>query len=92
MIPIPQYPLYSASISLLGGSQVGYYLEEEKNWGLSVIYFPIWVISQVKELERSYKEAKAKGVNPKALVIINPGNPTGQVLTEENMRHVTKSQ
>ncbi|RYG39943.1 aminotransferase class I/II-fold pyridoxal phosphate-dependent enzyme, partial [archaeon] len=26
MIPIPQYPLYSASIALYGGSLVGYYL------------------------------------------------------------------
>lgn len=37
MIPIPQYPLYSASIKLLGGTQVGYYLQEEKDWSLSVI-------------------------------------------------------
>jgi aspartate/methionine/tyrosine aminotransferase len=36
MIPIPQYPLYSASIALLGGKQVGYYLNEKKEWGLSV--------------------------------------------------------
>jgi len=36
MIPIPQYPLYSASIALLDGRQVGYYLDESSNWGLSV--------------------------------------------------------
>ena len=28
MIPIPQYPLYSASIALNGGRAVPYYLEE----------------------------------------------------------------
>jgi len=77
MIPIPQYPLYSASIKLLGGSQVGYYLDEASNWGLSV-----------QELERSYKESKNRGISPKALVIINPGNPTGQVLKEQNMREI----
>lgn len=28
MIPIPQYPLYSACIPLFGGSAVEYYLDE----------------------------------------------------------------
>lgn len=27
MVPIPQYPLYSASIVLYGGQIVGYYLD-----------------------------------------------------------------
>lgn len=27
MVPIPQYPLYSASITLFGGTLVGYYLD-----------------------------------------------------------------
>ena len=31
-----QYPLYSASIALYGGSQVGYYLNEEKGWSINV--------------------------------------------------------
>ena len=36
MIPIPQYPLYSASITLQGGSMAPYYLSEERNWSLDV--------------------------------------------------------
>ncbi|KAK1355938.1 hypothetical protein POM88_049194 [Heracleum sosnowskyi] len=32
-VPVPQYPLYSAVISLFGGSLVPYYLEEIANWG-----------------------------------------------------------
>lgn len=36
MIPIPQYPLYSASLALYGGSQVGYYLNEAGGWSLEV--------------------------------------------------------
>ena len=28
MIPIPQYPLYSATIALYGGKQIGYFLDE----------------------------------------------------------------
>ena len=36
LVPVPQYPLYSATISLLGGSLVPYYLEETANWGLDI--------------------------------------------------------
>lgn len=36
MIPIPQYPLYSAAISLLGGAMIPYYLSEETSWSLRV--------------------------------------------------------
>ena len=38
MLPIPQYPLYSATFSLLGMKLVPYYLEEKKNWGYDVTY------------------------------------------------------
>lgn len=65
MIPIPQYPLYSALISELDAIQVNYYLDEENCWSLNV-----------NELRRSLNEAKAY-CNPKVLCIINPGNPTG---------------
>lgn len=77
MIPIPQYPLYSASIPLYGGQQVSYYLNESTVWGLDV-----------KELSRSVKEARSKGINPRALVVINPGNPTGAVLTAQNIKEI----
>ena len=36
MIPIPQYPLYSASIVEYNMEQVGYYLDEDNDWGLDV--------------------------------------------------------
>jgi alanine transaminase len=36
MIPIPQYPLYSAAISLYGGHACPYYLNEEKGWQLDL--------------------------------------------------------
>lgn len=29
-----------------------------------------------------------KGVTPKCLVVINPGNPTGQVLSGENIKDI----
>ena len=79
MIPIPQYPLYSASLAEYNIEQVGYYLNEERNWALDV-----------EELERSISEARSKGVNPRAIVVINPGNPTGQVLSEQNIKDIIK--
>ena len=36
MIPIPQYPLYSALIELYGGRMVEYYLDEDEGWSLNV--------------------------------------------------------
>ncbi|KAH9639680.1 hypothetical protein HF086_002506 [Spodoptera exigua] len=45
LIPIPQYPLYSASLAEYGLGQIGYYLDEDNNWALDV-----------KELERAFQE------------------------------------
>ncbi|XP_075527938.1 alanine aminotransferase 1 [Dermacentor variabilis] len=78
MIPIPQYPLYSATLAEYGIHQINYYLDEENDWALSI-----------RELERSLNEAK-KVCNPRGLVVINPGNPTGSVLTEQNIKQVVE--
>ncbi|KAK7590833.1 hypothetical protein V9T40_002446 [Parthenolecanium corni] len=78
MIPIPQYPLYSASVAEYSMVPINYYLDESRNWGLSV-----------SELQRAVSEAREK-CNPRILVIINPGNPTGQVLSRENIEEVIK--
>ncbi|VAH46577.1 unnamed protein product [Triticum turgidum subsp. durum] len=76
LVPVPQYPLYSAAISLFGGSLVPYYLEEEANWGLDLV-----------STRQSVAEARSKGII-RAMVIINPGNPTGQCLSEANIREL----
>ena len=78
MIPIPQYPLYSASLAEYTMEQVGYYLDEKRNWALDI-----------EELERAIKEGRRR-CDVRAIVIINPGNPTGQVLTRENIEAVIK--
>ena len=36
MVPIPQYPLYSASLAEFDMYQISYYLNESKNWGLEI--------------------------------------------------------
>lgn len=78
MVPIPQYPLYSATISEFDLGQIGYYLDEKNKWGLDI-----------KELQRAIDEAR-KTTNPRAIVVINPGNPTGQVLTRSNIEDIIK--
>ena len=77
MIPIPQYPLYSASLSLYGGKQIGYYLDEKSGWQLNE-----------ETLSGSLAQARAEGITPVGIVVINPGNPTGAVLSAENIRMV----
>jgi aspartate/methionine/tyrosine aminotransferase len=77
MIPIPQYPLYSATISLYGGTQIGYFLDEENSWQLNEAI-----------LTESIDGAKRRGIHPVGIAVINPGNPTGAVLSEANIRMV----
>lgn len=67
MTPIPQYPLYSATLAEYGLVQVGYFLNEQQGWSL-----------EESELERAVNDAAAK-CNVRSIVCINPGNPTGQV-------------
>jgi alanine transaminase len=69
LIPIPQYPLYSASITLYGGAQVGYALDEARGWTLTR-----------DALERVHAKATADGIRPRGIVVINPSNPTGAFL------------
>jgi aspartate/methionine/tyrosine aminotransferase len=77
MVPIPQYPLYSAILKKVAGAQVNYYPDEDQGWTLSR-----------KELKRSYDEAKGRGIRVKGIVVINPGNPTGAILPEQSLKDV----
>ena len=79
MIPIPQYPLYSASIILYGGKCVGYFLDEAGHWQLNESI-----------LEKSYSDARKEGIRPVAIAVINPGNPTGAVLSHDNIGMVIR--
>lgn len=79
MIPIPQYPIYSATIDALRGNKVGYYLNEEKGWELNM-----------DDLEKSLKDATDSGIDVNSFVLINPGNPTGNVLSRENLHDIVR--
>jgi aspartate/methionine/tyrosine aminotransferase len=77
LIPIPQYPLYSATIALYEGTALTYELDEAADWGFSRA-----------TLEAAHAAALARGIRPRAIVVINPGNPTGAVLDEHNVELV----
>jgi aspartate/methionine/tyrosine aminotransferase len=36
LVPIPQYPLYSAQLTLQKGHLLPYFLDEDKNWAVDV--------------------------------------------------------
>ena len=42
------------------------------------------------DLEMNYRKAKDLGMRIKAIVVINPGNPTGQVMTRDNIANVSR--
>src|SRR5437868_6667219 len=66
LVPAPDYPLWTAAVSLSGGNPVHYLCDEQANW---------WP---------DLADIKAKITpNTKALVIINPNNPTGAVYSRE---------
>ncbi|CAK9297647.1 unnamed protein product [Gordionus sp. m RMFG-2023] len=76
MIPIPQYPLYSATLTEYDMDQVGYQLNETDNWSL-----------QIETLKHALERGKAQS-DVRVLCVINPGNPTGQVLSHQNMKEI----
>jgi len=83
LIPIPQYPLYSASVIRLGGTWVGYELSEDYTTHIG------WDID-IEEIKRNIAKFEIQGNKIKALVVINPGNPTGNVLTRKSIEQVIR--
>ncbi|KAK4524700.1 hypothetical protein GAYE_SCF05G2603 [Galdieria yellowstonensis] len=77
MVPVPEYPLYSALLSLLGATPVRYYLNEDNNWSI-----------ELSELERSYETFEKAGIAISGIVLISPGNPTGQILERSNLEQI----
>ncbi len=66
LIPAPDYPLWTAAVSLSGGKPVHYVCDEAADW------FP-----DIGDIEAKISP------DTRALVIINPNNPTGAVYSKE---------
>lgn len=77
LIPIPQYPLYTATLALMNSHALPYYLDEESGWS-----------TDPEELESIILDAIENNVKPSVLVVINPGNPTGAVLSVEAIEQI----
>lgn len=71
LIPAPDYPLWTAAVTLSGGKPVHYVCDEEADW------FPD--IDDIKSKITS---------NTKAIVVINPNNPTGAVYSEDLLQQI----
>jgi Aspartate/tyrosine/aromatic aminotransferase len=71
LVPMPDYPLWTASISLAGGKPVHYICDEESDWNPDVADI------------RSKITPKTK-----AIVLINPNNPTGAVYPREILQQI----
>lgn len=77
LVPIPQYPLYTATLAVLNSTCVPYYLDEAESWA-----------TDVEGIKTALANAKADGVDVRCIVIINPGNPTGASLSPEAIKQV----
>ncbi|KAK1220633.1 alanine transaminase [Marasmius sp. AFHP31] len=79
LIPIPQYPLYTATIAQYDGTPLPYFLDGSAEWSTSL-----------HEIKSALEIAERDGTNPRALVVINPGNPTGALLSEETQEELVR--
>jgi len=73
LVPTPDYPLWTAAVSLSSGTPVHYLCDETKDWA-----------PDLNDLR--------KKITPrtKAIVVINPNNPTGAIYSKEVLLELTQ--
>ena len=73
LVPAPDYPLWTAAVSLSSGTPVHYLCDESKEWA-----------PDLADLR--------KRITPrtKAIVVINPNNPTGAIYSKEVLLELTQ--
>ncbi len=71
LIPVPDYPLWTAVTNLAGAKPVHYLCDEAAGWS-----------PDLEDLESKITD------NTKAIVVINPNNPTGAVYSRETLLQV----
>jgi len=73
LVPAPDYPLWTAAVSLSSGTPVHYLCDESQDWA-----------PDLNDLR--------KKITPrtKAIVVINPNNPTGAIYSKEVLLEITK--
>ena len=73
LVPSPDYPLWTACVTLAGGKAVHYICDEEAEW------YP-----DIDDIKRKVT------ANTKAIVIINPNNPTGALYPREVLQQIVE--
>jgi alanine-synthesizing transaminase len=71
LVPAPDYPLWTAAVSLSGGNPVHYVCDEQADW------YP-----DIDDMRRKITP------HTKAIVVINPNNPTGAVYPVEVLEQI----
>ncbi len=73
LVPAPDYPLWTAAVSLSGGNPVHYICDEQADW------YP-----DIDDMRRKITS------NTKAIVVINPNNPTGALYPREILLEIVE--
>ena len=73
LVPSPDYPLWTACVTLAGGTAVHYVCDEESDWNPDINDIKSKVTSKTK-----------------AIVIINPNNPTGALYPKDVLEEIVK--
>lgn len=73
LVPSPDYPLWTASITLAGGVAVHYICDEQNEW------YP-----DIEDMKSKITE------KTKAIVVINPNNPTGALYPKEILLQIVE--
>jgi len=73
LVPSPDYPLWTAAVSLSGGKPVHYVCDEQAGW------FP-----DIEDIKKKINS------NTKAIVVINPNNPTGALYPVELLQQIVE--
>jgi alanine-synthesizing transaminase len=73
LVPAPDYPLWTAAVSLAGGKPVHYVCDEQAGW------FP-----DIDDMRRKITP------NTRAIVVINPNNPTGALYPREVLLEIVE--
>ncbi|MFC0352044.1 pyridoxal phosphate-dependent aminotransferase [Undibacterium danionis] len=71
LVPAPDYPLWTAAVSLSSGKPVHYICDESADW-----------MPDIEDIKRKITP------NTKAIVVINPNNPTGALYPVEILQKI----
>ncbi|MDD3796800.1 MAG: aminotransferase class I/II-fold pyridoxal phosphate-dependent enzyme, partial [Lachnospiraceae bacterium] len=73
LVPSPDYPLWTASVTLSGGTAVHYICDEQAGW------YP-----DIEDMRKKITD------RTKAIVVINPNNPTGSLYPTEILEQIVE--